>query len=269
MNWRWFYSVFSTETRRLLAYRTDFWIHFIGGVVTQIGLAYFLWRAVFDARGVDTLNGFSFNGLMMYYLLVPLIERMIRGPEMSRIAQEIYEGQINRYLLFPIGFFRYKYATHLAYTLIFTLQFVIVLILFLYIFGLPEGVRISREGILGGFLLVFLGTLVSFSMAMILEIFAFWADHVWSLMVMLRLVSYFAGGGMIPLEFFPDWSRRILEMTPFPYLASYPIRAFQGGLSGEGLLQASLVLVGWAVVFSVLLRITWNQGLRKYTGVGI
>lgn len=262
-------SVFSMEIRRTLSYRVDFWIQFLGNIIAQIGLAYFLWRAVFDARGVDSMNGYTFHGLMFYYTLVPLVERMVRGPEMNHIAQEIYDGGLNRYLIYPVHFFLYKYASHAAQSLLFYLQFVLGITGFLLIFGRPPEATITLSGFVMGWIVIMIASLLYFLMATILEMVAFWADHVWSLMVMLRFIVYFGGGGMIPLAFFPDELADLLNYLPFPYMTSFPIRSFFGDVTFAEFQRALIVLAVWSLFSAAAANGIWKLGVRKYSGVGI
>ena len=51
---------------------------------------------------------------MLYYLLVPLIARMIRGEESRFLSDDIYEGGLTRYLVYPLSFLQYKYVSLLV-----------------------------------------------------------------------------------------------------------------------------------------------------------
>ena len=63
------------ELKKAVTYRAEFWISFLGAVLAQFSVAFFLWKAIFASRGAETINGFTFPALMLYYLLVPLAER--------------------------------------------------------------------------------------------------------------------------------------------------------------------------------------------------
>ncbi len=264
-----FLQVYKQEIRKLLSYRADFWIYFLGGILTQVTLAYFLWEAVFAYRGVKEMGGYSFPGLMFYYVMVPLTERMIRGAESNHTAQEIYDGGLSRYLIYPVNFFAYKYAVHLAYTSVFFIQFLLITGLFSAVFGIPEGYNISFKSALMGISVILLGTLVSYTMIHSLEMVAFWAEHVWSLIVSVRMLSFFASGAMIPFSFFPDWGVRILHWLPFAYLTSFPIRSFSGQVGFTEYITGLGVMLTWIGFFSMILRFLWRRGLRIYAGAGM
>jgi len=265
----WIRHVFVTEIKRMISYRFDFWIHFLSGIVVQFGLAYFLWDAIFTYRQIDSLGGYHFYGLMLYYLMVPLIDRIIRGPEMAFLSNEIYEGTLSRYLIYPVPVFAYLYVIHLAQGTIYLIQFVCVATLFVAFFPVPSEFHVTASSIAMGFASIFSASILYFLFASIFEAIAFWADNVWSLLVMLRLVIFFLGGGMIPLSFFPAVFSDLLSVTPFPYLTSFPIRCFQGVVTGDEFLLALLVEIGWSACFALFLKRIWKRGLLQYTGVGI
>ena len=101
-------TLFSMELRRVLAYRFDFWVQFVGTVVIQMTVAWFLWSAVFEAAGNRSVAGYNFDQIMFYYLLVPLIDRVNRGFDNFQLSREIYDGSLTRYLLYTVSFFWYK-----------------------------------------------------------------------------------------------------------------------------------------------------------------
>lgn len=266
---RWVWQTISLEVRRMLSYRVDFWIHFIGGAAAQMALAFFLWSAVFEVRGVSALRGYDLKGILLYYLMVPLVDRLVRGSEMSYVSRDIYDGGLTRYLLYPVGFFGYRYAIFAAGILLFSFQAALALPAFVFLAGVPEGVVFSVGGFLAAAVLVLAAGAMHFFLATTIELAAFWADNVWSLLVLLRFGIYLLGGGMIPLEFFPDLLQDALVYSPFPYLFSVPIRLCLGSLPVSGLWPALGIVLGWAALFAALTAMVWRRGLLRYTGVGI
>ena len=266
---RWIRSVFAAEIKKMLSYRVDFWIQFPGMIAIQLSLAYFLWDAVFSENKASEMGGYGFSGLMFYYLMVPLVDRILRGAELRFISVDIYEGSLNKYLIYPVPFFLFKYVQHFAQASIALLQCMLTLTMFIVIFGLPDDFHFHSVNFIMGFIVIVTGSVMYFFMAGIFECVAFYADNVWSLLVMLRLIIYFMGGGMIPLEFFPDWSANFLHLTPFPYLTSFPIRAFTGKISFSEFTSGISIMIFWTAFLGAALSILWKKGLRSYTGVGI
>ena len=265
----WILPAWSAELRKLLSYRVDFWLEFLGSLIVQVVLAWFLWDAVLRARGTDTVGGLGLQALVLYYLLVPLVEKITRGPEMGFLSTEIYDGTMTRYLVYPVPLFGYKYVLHLAVSTVALVQFALALGAYVAWRGVPAPFEITAASLALGLVAAVAASALYFHLAACLEMVAYWADNVWSLLVMLRFAIRLLGGGMIPLTLFPDTARTVLELLPFAALLSFPIRTILGEVGPEAWLRGMALLIGWSVVFAVLARVIHARGSRRYTGVGI
>jgi ABC-2 type transport system permease protein len=268
-NLGWMGSVLTMEVRRILSYRVDFWIQFLGSVAAQLGVAFFLWRAIFSYRDVERIGEFSFGAMMLYYLLAPLVSRTVQGAEMGHIAEEIYEGTLTRYLIYPISFFRYKFAAHLAYTLLFMAQALCAAGLFMLFAGIPAEFRLTPATVAVAAAGMVGATYLYFVIIASIEAVAFWADNVWSLVVIVRFATGLLGGAMIPLSLFPPWAHQALSFLPFSYFISFPVRTLLGLNEPVDWVRGFLILGVWAIAATVILAAVWRRGAYRYTGVGI
>jgi ABC-2 type transport system permease protein len=256
-----------TQLQKLVSYRAEFWIGFLGTLISQIGVAYFLWKAIFLARGTETLRGFTFGGMMLYYLLVPLVERVGHVQEMTGFSGEIYDGGLSRYLLYPVSYFRIKYAGNLAEATVYLVQLFLILLAYGLAFGLPAG--FSPVSILQGLAAMAASATLCFYLSAAVEMVAFWADNVWSLWILVRMAISLLGGGMIPLAFFPGWARAALAWLPFGSLIDFPIRCLLGKIGWGEWLLGLVSAFAWAGVFGAATAVLWRRGIKAYAGVGI
>lgn len=264
----WIGEVFKSEIRKVFAYRADFWIQYLFNIAAHIGVAYFLWDAIFKANGVTEMQGYSFKGLMFYYLLVPLLGRVIFGSELGAIGREIYDGSLTRYLIYPVNFFQYKLSQYFAHSVVYLIQMGIALTAFFLIFGMPEDMSFSATTLLIIPTLL-MAALLNFAVTTTLELFAFWADNVWTLLVMVRFSVGLLGGGMIPIAFFPEWGEALLRKLPFVYLTAFPADLIMGRMTVSQWLEGSLWMLLWISLFFMAAARVWKAGNYKYTGVGI
>ena len=267
---RWPLTVFTLELRKLFSYRVDFWMHFLGSVAAQFGVAYFLWQAVFAYRGVEKIGPFSFKALMLYYLLAPLIGRTIQGITYTgSVSAEIYAGTLTRYLVYPVSFFRYQFAAHLSHCAIYATQALLVVVLFVVAVGVPAEFTVSTTSVFQAAVTVCLALYLAFILATVLELIAFWADNVWSLVILTRFATGLFGGGMIPLALFPTWARELLGYFPFAYFISFPVRTLLGMETTQTWIRGIAILGLWCALLTLLTAMVWQRGKYKYTGVGI
>ena len=273
MTLRTFLHAVSMETRTLLSYRMDFWTNFLFGVLTFVVANYFLWEAVFRARGLvaqgDRINGYSLPDMVLYVVLTACLMRVSLGGHKRPISQEIYTGGLNKYLVFPVSFHGFMYASHLAFGLVSLAQLVLALALTRVFLGAAPFVHFDAPLFAVGVVAALAGGYLYFAMGAALEMVAFWADNVWSLNVLLRFLALFLGGGMAPLALYPEWAREALRWTPFPYVLSFPVRCLQGVARFDEVTFAIPLVVGWALVLTACVGLVYRRGLRTYSGVGI
>lgn len=265
----WAPHVLSLELKKAFSYRLDFWITFVVGTAIDIGVSYFLWKAVFLAQNAQVMAGYSFHAIVFYYLFASFTMRITRGNDRGYISQEIYDGGLTRYLLYPVSFLGYKFVTHFAQQLLGILQFLIAFAFLFGIMGLPADQNISASSILAGLGTCLLAGLLHFMLTTCLELVAFWQDVIWNLMVMLRFIVMLLGGGMIPLAFFPAWGQKLVALTPFPALIAFPVKTFLGQITLAEWFSNIGTIGLWAAVFATIASIVWTRGVRQYSGVGI
>ena len=104
--------------------------------------------------------------------------------------------------------------------------------------------------------------LMQYTYAMI----AFWVERATAIEQFSFLLYTFFSGMVAPLTLFPDAIRSIVFWTPFPYLIYVPAALIVGLPVNIG--KSIAITAGWCLIFWLLNRILWRQGLRRYSGMG-
>ncbi len=266
---RWPMTVISMEVRKILAYRSDFWVNQVGLIIFQVILSYSLWFAIFEFNGVEKMGGYDLTNFIHYYLTAVLVAKAMLGEDIGFLSREIYDGTLNRFIVYPVSIFQYKHITYLVYSLFNNCQlFAIFLFNYFYLHPTPLS-EIPWSSYLLGVFASLLSSSLFFMMGCILESIAFWADYIWSLMVLLRMTTNFLGGTLIPLTFYPEWAQEVLKFTPFPYIVTFPIKVFMNDFDSIYYLKNCAIICVWYFIFYLIFRLVWRKGQLKYTGVGI
>lgn len=264
----WWRHVLALEFRKILAFRSDFWVTFIGQTLVQLFIAKALWSSLYEAQGVTEMNGYTLPMMTLYYLIAPLGQKILIGANVGFIAREIYDGSFSRYLIYPLSAFQYKAITYVAHSLFYFFQLILIVTLYM-VFFLPGKLNsISMINVLQGASLYLLAAMTYGMLHTIIELLSLWVDNIWSLAVMLRFSTSFCGGGLIPLTFFPEWAQEALKYTPYPYLVSLPIRTIMGLSNQEEMLRGILMLTFWLFIGLGGVKLIWNRGQLRYTGAG-
>lgn len=266
MNFKLFVHIMSIEFRKILTYPWEFWFNFVGNVFIIVLISYFLWENIFSTQKIEVLGGMNLHELIIYYVIANLVNRILMGSSgTGNISQDIYKGQLNRYLVYPVSFLRFKFAGSVGHSLFYFLQ----LLLILGIAILLNLVKFTAGGLLMGLAIIWLSVITFFLISAITEQIAFWADNVWSLAMATQFILSFCSGLMIPLQFFPVWGQKILNMLPFAHMVYWPIIFIQGKAGMAQFQMSAIILVGWSAILAVISKILWVRGQYRYTGVGI
>ncbi len=265
-----FAAIAGGEARKLMSYRADFWISTLVAFTVRMTVAWFLWDAIFAASGRSEVAGFSREGMVLYYVLVLLLGKVASGEERQvSIAQDLYDGRLTRYLLFPGGYFGFKYAEHLGQLVPVLTQLLLFGGWAALVFDLDSLGRVSAGSLARTVVALAVGNVLAFLIAFLIESVAFWADNVWSLNVLLRFVSHLLGGEMLPLELFPAWARLWLDLLPFRFLFHFPAMTLVGRVDAGAWASGLAIALAWCLALVFIVRIVWRRGSLVYTGVGI
>jgi len=265
---RWFLEVVSLELRRIAASRVEFWVRIVLQVATQAVIAYFLWSEVMAASGRDTIGGYTLHGMVTYYVMAALIFNFI-NPDFDLIAREIYDGGLNRFIVYPVSLFAFKFASVVARAVLCSLQVICVWLLLREF--LPGAIEHDES-----FTTLALGLVASaqaavsfFIVICTVELCGFWVESVWNARLMVQFTLNLLGGFMIPISAFPEQLRSVLEYTPFPWLIALPVRALFGEAHVVEVARGAVTLGVWSLILVAICGVLWRRGRMRYSGVGL
>ena len=86
--------------------------------------------------------------------------------------------------------------------------------------------------------------------------------------VFLVISAEFFSGSYIPLPFFPDAIRRVVELSPFGAMANMPLRIYSGDIAGLDAAWGIGLQVFWLVVLVVFGKWLMRTALRRVVSQG-
>ncbi|MCO6430324.1 MAG: ABC-2 family transporter protein [Deltaproteobacteria bacterium] len=260
--------VFSAETKRLTAYRAQFWFELVLSSIVELLIALAVWRTVFAASGATQIGGYTLEGMMLYLTVAIFFGQATKGTGVGTFQREVYDGSLTKYLIYPLSVYSYKLGTFMPRSL-FALGQMLLALAGIWLLGYwPPETSLSFEWMMAGIVCLFFSCLLYFFLIILLESLAFWADNIWALSYALQIAIVFLSGKAVPLELFPSWVRSVLEISPFPFLAYFPAQVFLGTIDYHNFVAGVPVLLGWTVAAYAGSRIIMSRGLHRYTGVG-
>jgi ABC-2 type transport system permease protein len=200
-----------------------------------------------------------------YFLAVFLVRQFTVVWVIWEIEREVVEGKLSNRLLQPIDPVWHHIAAHVSERAA-RIPFAILLVGLFFILY-PQAFWIPSLGTLLLFsFVVVLAFILRFVIQHTFSIFAFWTERASAIENFWFLFFLFLSGMIAPLEVFPEPVRAVVLLTPFPYLINFPASILVG--IPVNLTQGLVSMLGWIVLFLVLNRWLWRQGLKRYSGMG-
>lgn len=105
------------------------------------------------------------------------------------------------------------------------------------------------------------GVVIVFSMVVYISMF--YTINSWGVRLIVAVASDFLTGGIIPLPFFPDGFRTVVELSPFGAMQNTPFLIFGGYFQGADLMRAVALQIFWLVALFVAGRVLMARSLRR------
>lgn len=128
----------------------------------------------------------------------------------------------------------------------------------------PYGLKAPGQGQTGLFLAAMaLGVLVTVAFGTLIYGITFYTISPEGLRLLVTSAMDFFNGTIIPLPFFPDKMRAIMEVLPFAAMQNVPLRVYSGDLQGEAALRAVALQILWLAVLVGLGQAVMARAERK------
>ena len=171
----------------------------------------------------------------------------------SEIFDSIMNGNIAYELCRPISIYNMWYARSIANRLSrATLRCFPILLVAAFI---PAPYGIAAPASLLHFVLfiitLFLGLMVMVSFCMLIYVLTFFTVSPQGLRILFNSVVEFFSGALIPLPFFPEKVRQVMELLPFAAMQNVALRIYSGSMSRIEMEKAIILQIFWLVVITL------------------
>jgi ABC-2 type transport system permease protein len=255
-------ALFRVGFASALAYRSEFIVWILSMNMPLVMLA--MWSAV--ARD-GPIGGFGGTQFTAYFLGTLMVRQMTSTWVVWELNMDIRQGTLAMRLLRPIHPFLGYAADNLAAI---PLRALLALPVGVFALAFYAGDQVTRDPVLWLLLppALVAAWLISFaSMLCIGTLGLFWESS-------LALWDFWFGmfilfsGYLMPLALLPPWVGRLVNLTPFPYILSYPVQDMLGLVTRAAAVRA--LGVAWLyAAFAVVAALTlWRRGLARFAAYG-
>lgn len=244
-------------------YPIEFWANIMKRVM-QVAFMILLWITIAKENPKKETN---IDELVVYFIIISAIADfvMVERLNLGRVlAKAIKDGQINQFLLKPINIVGYYYTSVIGKLIPMYIFAIVASAITLFITNsihidaiLLGIVSLLMAGVLGFFINIFAGML------------AFVVVETRNLEYMIQIIIRIFAGAYIPLQFYPEEIKSVIDLTFFPYLAYVPVQVITKGDGFEIGPEIFVIPFIWIFILGIIMLGIWNHLIKKYEAIGI
>lgn len=260
-------TVMKVSVHSILQYRVNVFMTWFISILSLV-VPFTFWSTVYNSN--SKVIGYNHTEMITYIILSTILSRFLLydGIQQS-ISQDIRDGKLSQYLVKPISYKMYTFSN----TIIKKVMDFLVIILLLPFFIVPlvnnNYLQFSLHGnnILFFIIATALAIGISFNIYYILGLISFWMVECSGLYIALGTAFNFLAGGLFPLDIFREL-KLLSKYLPFQYQLFFPIKVYLGNLSEHETFEGLVIQMIWFVLITILAKLLWRKGIRRFSSVG-
>jgi ABC-2 type transport system permease protein len=247
----------------MLQWRAGIFLTFVGNIIYLV-IIYNLWQAIFASSETDAVNGMTFTDTMVYLVLAMTVYNLLNLWIVWDMSSQIQSGEMILNLVKPIEFRKFLFFSTLGanvanFFMVFIPTFFIVSIITAW--AIPLGFN----------LLLFLPALIfalviNYYIDFLVGTICLYTESTWGIEMAKEVVVLLLSGAVIPIAFFPEMFRNVVEYLPFQAIYNVPLQILTNdSLSLIQVLQMYGVQLFWLAVMYVISGLFWKKSIKIIT----
>ena len=261
-------AVLSVGISRTMEYRVNMIASSVLWTAISVFVQASVWKAVYYSSG-GAIAGVPADTMLFYIICASICLAFTHSRNVERTAaEEIRNGELNKYLLKPISHLLYTFSASIAdraSTVISILVLSTAMAVPLTMYGVID-LSVASCAVALGFLI--LAIILRFLMSMMITYIAFWLDETWTFHVVLDICLWFLSGMMLPMSILPESVRRISDLLPFQFLAYIPAGLLSGSIPITDSWKLLLIATSWILILWAATMALWRRGIVKFGAYG-
>lgn len=229
-----------------LAFRASAITRVIANFVYLI-IIYFLWRAIYDSSPADVVNGMTFYDTMVYLVLASAMFNVLDAFIVWEIGRGYQSGELVEQLVKPISYQRYLFfGTIGGSVMLFVTTF---LPTFVIVYLITHGSFTLGINLIFFLISMVLAFVINFCVDFIVGTICLYTQSIWGVNMMKEVVVSLLSGATIPLAFFPEGIRKVVNVLPFQAIYHTPLHILTArDLKLSDYLQGLGIQLLWVVI---------------------
>jgi ABC-2 type transport system permease protein len=236
------------------------------GNMLYLIVVYFLWKAIYASSDSDVVNGMTFNDTLIYLVLATALFNFMEMYTVWEMGRSIQSGKIVLDLLKPMD---YRRLLFWSYSGSFVTNFFLTLLpTFIVVIAVTHGSIHMGLNLLFFIASVIMGVIINYSVDFIVGTICLYTESIWGINIMKQMVVLLLSGATIPLAFFPDKLRSVVELMPFAAIYDSPLQFLLWDGSVTNSSEPWKILgfqLFWCVVMTVIGKLFWKVSVKQIT----
>lgn len=254
-----YFYVYKTQIIKSLTYRFDVYGNIIMQSIIMVTSAFF-WRALYGDAGA--VNGVDIDSMLTYIVVSAMMSVMLITNVERRIEVSVEKGTVATDMMKPINIYGVYLAEDLgSITALVAQNLIPIFVIGSLLIKLPKIVSFSHIPLF--ILSLLMSFFINWLVAALFGMWSFTAVNVDALIQVKKHLLRLLSGSIIPMWFFPDWFRHILECLPFVYIYQLPLDIYIGKSTDLEVAKMMLIQLIWLVVLATVFFIVQRNAAKK------
>ncbi|WP_064610061.1 ABC transporter permease [Streptobacillus moniliformis] len=232
----------------------------LSGIFNILGML-FLWSVVYKNSGEFTIEGYSFNSIILYTLMSNLTAMIIHVDIARIISNEVKSGEITNSFIRPVSYIKKLVGEGIGqvlYNLIMLfLPIISMLIIYMSIFNIKS--EITLGSVLFYIISLLFSIIINFEISILVGFCSFFVNYIWGFIMLENAILMIVTGQLFPLSFYPDRVVKFLEFTPFYYINFGPVSILLNKFSRYNSVKVLLIQAIWCIILCIVVNVVYSK----------
>ena len=245
-----YFYVFKIQIQKTLAYRFDVYSNILGQCIVMFATAFF-WKALYT--GYDTVQDVALNDMYIYTIISSAMAMLFSINVENRVSDSVWKGTVATDMVKPINLFGIYFFEDLGHTTSVIFQNVVPILVIGSVF-----ITIPKPTSVISFLLFMISLVMSYLINWLLaacfSTLAFVVIQIGPMRATKEHLIRLLSGSIIPMWFFPEGLRNVLELFPFVYIFQLPLDIYIGKVDTVAAMPRVGIQLAWMIILLLLFQ---------------
>ncbi len=254
--------VYIIQIQKTMAYRFDVYSNVLGQCIIMFATSFF-WKALY--AGYDTVKGVALDEMLTYTIISSAMAMLFSIQVENRVSDSVWKGTVATDMVKPINLFGIYFFEDLGHTTSILFQNVVPIILIGSLFiTVPKPV--SMAGFLMFLVCLVISYLINWLLAACFSTLSFVFIQIGPMRATKEHLIRLLSGSIIPMWFFPEGLRNVLELFPFVYIFQLSLDLYIGKVDVVTAMPRVGIQFVWLIILILLFQYLQNK-ITKYVMV--